>query len=78
MVDQPNFKKVIGEVKQAESVPPVQKKTAAPKEPKAKEVKKEAPKEAPKPKVEVPDSQRKRRHQSRNQRMLLIYCHQAR
>jgi len=51
MVNQPNFKKVIGEVKQAESVPPVQKKAAPPKEPKAKVVKKEAPKEAPKPKV---------------------------
>ncbi|KAG8094564.1 hypothetical protein GUJ93_ZPchr0012g19831 [Zizania palustris] len=51
MVNQPNFKKVIGDVKQAESVPPIQKKVAPPKEPKAKEVKKEAPKEAPKPKV---------------------------
>ena len=51
MVNQPNFKKVMGDVKQAESVPPVPKKVAAPKEPKAKDVKKEAPKEAPKPKV---------------------------
>ncbi|KAG8075455.1 hypothetical protein GUJ93_ZPchr0006g41205 [Zizania palustris] len=65
MVNQPNFKKVIGDVKQAESVPPVQKKAAPPKEPKAKEVKKEAPKpkvveapeeeeEAPKPKPKNP------------------------
>ncbi|KAG2606715.1 hypothetical protein PVAP13_4NG212073 [Panicum virgatum] len=51
MVSQPNFKKVMGDVKQAESVPPVPKKAAALKEPKAKDVKKEAPKEAPKPKV---------------------------
>ncbi|KAL5199687.1 hypothetical protein ABZP36_020890 [Zizania latifolia] len=65
MVNQPNFKKVIGDVKQAESVPPVQKKAPPPKEPKAKEVKKEAPKpkvveapeeeeEAPKPKPKNP------------------------
>ncbi|GLT56295.1 hypothetical protein SLA2020_293450 [Shorea laevis] len=51
----PNFKKVLGEIKQAESVPPVSsvKKPAQPKEsakPKPKEVpKKEAKKEAPKP-----------------------------
>ncbi|CAN6220994.1 unnamed protein product [Urochloa humidicola] len=50
MINQPNFKKVIGDVKQAESVPPVQKK-APPKEAKPKDAKKEAPKEAPKPKV---------------------------
>jgi elongation factor 1-gamma len=51
MVNQPNFKKVIGEVKQADAVPPVpsQKKAAPakeqakPKETKPKEVKKEAP-----------------------------------
>ncbi|GLT56292.1 hypothetical protein SLA2020_293420 [Shorea laevis] len=55
MVNQPNFKKVLGEIKQAESVPPVSsvKKPAQPKEsakPKPKEVpKKEAKKEAPKP-----------------------------
>jgi elongation factor 1-gamma len=42
----------MGDVKQAESVPPVQKKAAP--QPKAKDVKKEAPKEAPKPKVEAP------------------------
>jgi elongation factor 1-gamma len=51
MVNQPNFKKVIGEVKQAEAVPAIQKKAAAPAKP--KEVKKEAPKEAPKPVVEA-------------------------
>ncbi|PWZ16410.1 Elongation factor 1-gamma 2 [Zea mays] len=51
MVNQPNFKKVIGEVKQAESAPPIPKKVAPSKEPKAKDVKKEAPKEATKPKV---------------------------
>ncbi|XP_058090122.1 elongation factor 1-gamma-like [Magnolia sinica] len=58
MVNQPNFRKVLGEVKQAESIPPVQsaKKPAPPKEsakPKAKdEPKKEAKKEPAKPKVE--------------------------
>jgi elongation factor 1-gamma len=55
MVNQPNFKKVIGEVKQADAVPPVQKKAAAPAKP--KEVKKEAPKEAPKPVVEAPEEE---------------------
>lgn len=54
LVNQPNFKKVMGEVKQTESVPPVQsaKKPAPTKEAKAKhkdEPKKEAKKEAPKP-----------------------------
>ncbi|EAZ37421.1 hypothetical protein OsJ_21756 [Oryza sativa Japonica Group] len=57
MVNQPNFKKVIGDFKQAESVPPVQKKAAPPKESKAKEAKKEAPKEAPKPKVEASEEE---------------------
>ncbi|RRT38787.1 hypothetical protein BHE74_00048443 [Ensete ventricosum] len=55
MVNQPNFHKVVGEVKQADSVPPVpsQKKPAQPKEPaKPKEVKKEPKKEPAKPKVE--------------------------
>jgi len=51
MVNQPNFKKVIGDVKQAEAVPPVPKKAAPAKEQKPKEAKKEAQKEAPKPKV---------------------------
>ncbi|GJN38683.1 hypothetical protein PR202_gb27748 [Eleusine coracana subsp. coracana] len=50
MVNQPNFKKVIGDVQQAVSVPPVPKKTTPAKEPKAKDVKKKAPKAAPKPK----------------------------
>ncbi|XP_021729521.1 elongation factor 1-gamma 2-like [Chenopodium quinoa] len=66
MVNQPNFKKVLGEVKQAESVPPVAKKPAhaQPAKPKTKEEpKKEAPKkveapaeeeEAPKPKAKNP------------------------
>jgi len=58
LVNQPNFKKVIGEVKQADSVPPVAKKPAQAKEPakpKAKEEpKKEPKKEAPKPKEEAP------------------------
>ncbi|KAK9271426.1 hypothetical protein L1049_027017 [Liquidambar formosana] len=58
MVNQPNFKKILGEVKQTESVPPVQsaKKPSQPKEPakpKAKsEPKKEAKKEPEKPKSE--------------------------
>ncbi|CAN6451128.1 unnamed protein product [Victoria cruziana] len=57
LVHQPNFHKILGEVKQTESVLPVQsvKKPGQPKEaakPKAKEEpKKEAKKEAPKPKV---------------------------
>ncbi|KAF3325467.1 elongation factor 1-gamma 2 [Carex littledalei] len=68
MVNQPNFKKVMGEVKQADAVPPVPspKKAAAPaKEAKPKEVKKETPppakaaaeaveEEAPKPKAKNP------------------------
>ncbi|KAK3133970.1 hypothetical protein QOZ80_6AG0543410 [Eleusine coracana subsp. coracana] len=55
MVNQPNFKKVMGDVQQAVSVPPIPKKTAPAKEPKTKDVKKETPKEAPKPKeVEAP------------------------
>uniref|UniRef100_A0A5B6Z3E7 Putative elongation factor 1-gamma n=1 Tax=Davidia involucrata TaxID=16924 RepID=A0A5B6Z3E7_DAVIN len=58
MVNQPNFHKILGEVKQAESVPPVQsaKKPLQPKQPanpKAKdEPKKEAKKEVAKPKAE--------------------------
>jgi elongation factor 1-gamma len=65
MVNQPNIKNVMGDVKQAESVPPVQKRNAAPKEKKLKEVKKEDTKpkpvvkaeeeeEAPKPKQKNP------------------------
>ncbi|KAL2895193.1 Elongation factor 1-gamma 2 [Bienertia sinuspersici] len=49
MVNQPNFKKVLGEMKQTESIPPVSKK---PSQPKAAEPKKEVKKEAPKPKEE--------------------------
>lgn len=58
LANQPNFKKVLGEVKQADSVPPVAKKPAPAKElakPKAKEEpKKEPKKEAPTPKEEAP------------------------
>ncbi|XP_057793678.1 elongation factor 1-gamma 2-like [Salvia miltiorrhiza] len=68
LVNQPNFKKVLGDIKQAESVPPVatkkhgQPKEAAkpkPKEEPKKEAKKEEPKaveeeEAPKPKAKNP------------------------
>ena len=67
LVNQSNFQKILGEVKQVESIPPVQstKKPSQPKEPaKPKEVKKEAapPKaeeaaeleEAPKPKAKNP------------------------
>jgi elongation factor 1-gamma len=57
MVNQPNFKKVIGEVKQAEAVPAVQKKAAAPAPAQPQEVKKEAPKEAPKPVVAAPEEE---------------------
>ncbi|GAA0157873.1 hypothetical protein LIER_15041 [Lithospermum erythrorhizon] len=62
MVNQPNFKRVIGELKQAESVPPVQSKKPQPKEV-AKPTAKEEPKpqetvaaeeEAPKPKPKNP------------------------
>lgn len=59
LVNQPNFKKILGEVKQTESIPPVQsaKKPAQPKEsgkPKHKdEPKKEAKKEPAKPKDEA-------------------------
>lgn len=59
LVNQPNFKKILGEVKQTESVPPVQsiKKPAQPKEsgkPKHKdEPKKEAKKEPEMPKDEA-------------------------
>ncbi|KAJ0085544.1 hypothetical protein Patl1_07581 [Pistacia atlantica] len=57
MVNIPNFHKILGDIKQAESVPPVQsaKKPSQPKEPakpKAQEPKREAKKEPAKPKVE--------------------------
>lgn len=53
MVNQPNFVKVMGEVKQVDSVPsiPSQKKPAEPAKP--KEAKKEPKKEPAKPKVEA-------------------------
>ncbi|XP_072986419.1 elongation factor 1-gamma 2-like [Typha latifolia] len=57
LINQPNFKKVIGEVKQADSVPPIQsqKKPAQPKAPsKPKETKNETKKEPAKPKVVEP------------------------
>ncbi|PQQ13487.1 elongation factor 1-gamma-like [Prunus yedoensis var. nudiflora] len=58
LVNQPNFKKVMGDVKQTESVPPVPsaKKPSQPKETKSKakeEPKKEARKEPAKPKAEA-------------------------
>ncbi|CAK9160332.1 unnamed protein product [Ilex paraguariensis] len=51
LVNQPNFKKIMGEVKQTDSIPPVPsaKKPSQPKEPKAKDEPKEAKKEAAKP-----------------------------
>lgn len=54
MVNQPNFRKILGEVKQAESVPPVESaKAKAPVKPKVKdEPKKEVKKEPVKPKAE--------------------------
>ncbi|GAB4839510.1 hypothetical protein Ancab_029036 [Ancistrocladus abbreviatus] len=53
MVNQPNVKKVMGEVKQAESVPPVAKKPSQPKEP-AKPKTKEEPKKEVKKEVAEP------------------------
>ncbi|KAG5520339.1 hypothetical protein RHGRI_033045 [Rhododendron griersonianum] len=59
MVNQPNFYKILGDIKQAESVPPVQSakkpsQTKEPAKPKAKdEPKKETKKESAKPKEEV-------------------------
>lgn len=61
LVNQPKFAKILGEVKQAESVPPVpSKKPAQPKEsakPKKEEPKKEAKKEETKPKVEAEEEE---------------------
>lgn len=64
LVNQPNFRKILGQAKQTEAVPPVQsaKKPAQPKESKPKEAKKVAEKpkepeveeEAPKPKPKNP------------------------
>ncbi|XP_010030200.2 elongation factor 1-gamma [Eucalyptus grandis] len=70
MVNQPNFKKVLGEVKQAESVPPIQsaKKPAQPKEaakpkPKEEPKKKEAPKE---PKAEAAEEEEAPKPKAKN------------
>ncbi|OVA00136.1 Translation elongation factor EF1B [Macleaya cordata] len=63
MINQPNVKKVLGDVKQTDSIPPIQsaKKVAAAKEPakpKTKdEPKKEAKKEPVKPKEEAPEEE---------------------
>lgn len=60
MVNQPNFSKILGDVKQADSIPPVQsaKKPVQAKEPAKSrtkdEPKKEAKKDVPKPKAEEP------------------------
>lgn len=54
LVNQPNFKKFLGEVKQAESVPAIQKKPAQPAKQKPKEEPKKEVKEAAKPKEEAP------------------------
>lgn len=55
LVNQPNSKKVLGEVKQTESVPPVSKKPSQPAKPKVKEEPKKEVKEEPaKPKEEAP------------------------
>ncbi|XP_059309684.1 elongation factor 1-gamma 2-like [Lycium ferocissimum] len=54
VVNQPNFRKILGDVKQAESVPaPASQKPKEPAKPKAKEEPKKVPKEEPKPKVET-------------------------
>lgn len=54
MVNQPNFRKILGDAKQAESIPPVQstKKPAETKEPAKTKAKEEPKKEAAKPKTE--------------------------
>ncbi|XP_074264135.1 elongation factor 1-gamma-like [Silene latifolia] len=55
LVNQPNIKKVLGEVTQTESVPPIAKKASQPAKPKAKEEpKKEVKKEEAKPKAPEP------------------------
>ncbi|KAH9619367.1 hypothetical protein KSS87_011668 [Heliosperma pusillum] len=55
LVNQPNIKKVLGEVTQTESIPPIAKKPAQPAKPKAKEEpKKEVKKEEAKPKEQEP------------------------
>ncbi|XP_074296200.1 elongation factor 1-gamma 2-like [Silene latifolia] len=55
MVNQPKFKKILGEMKQTESVPPVAKKPTQPSKPKTiEEPKKEVKKEPAKPNEEAP------------------------
>ncbi|KAL1301142.1 hypothetical protein HN51_045769 [Arachis hypogaea] len=71
MVNQPNFRKILGEVKQTEAVPPVPsaKKPSQPKEskPKAKnEPKKEAKKEPEKPKVEEEEEEEAPKPKAKN------------
>ncbi|KAL6512145.1 hypothetical protein OROGR_021742 [Orobanche gracilis] len=68
LVNQPNFKKVWGDVKQAESVPPVaSKKPAQPKEAaKPKETKKEVKKEETKPKEVVEEEEEAPKPKAKN------------
>lgn len=61
MVNQPNFAKIMGEIKQAETIPAVPSKkpaqTKEPAKPKKEEPKKEAKKEEPKPKEEAEEEE---------------------
>ncbi|VFQ69935.1 unnamed protein product [Cuscuta campestris] len=61
MVNQPNFAKILGEIKQAETIPAVPSKKPAqakePAKPKKEEPKKEAKKEEPKPKEEAEEEE---------------------
>lgn len=71
LVNQPNFKKILGEVKQTESIPPVPstKKPAQPKEPakpKANEPKKEVKKEPAKPKEAVEEEEEAPKPKAKN------------
>ncbi|KAL5704160.1 hypothetical protein ACHQM5_022628 [Ranunculus cassubicifolius] len=68
LVNQPNFSKVIGEVKQTESVPPVAsaKKPAQPKEAAKPKPKAEPKKEAPKPKVEEAEEEEAPKPKAKN------------
>ncbi|PQM42270.1 Elongation factor 1-gamma [Prunus yedoensis var. nudiflora] len=80
LVNQPKFKKVLGDVKQTESVPPVPsaKKPSQPKETKSKakeEPKKEAKKEPAKPKAEAAEEVEEA--PKPNPRILLICCPQV-
>ncbi|KAJ6427775.1 hypothetical protein OIU84_023219 [Salix udensis] len=82
MVNQPNVKKVVGEVKQAEVVAPIAKKPSPPKE-SAKTKAKEEPKkevkekEPAKPKAE-PAADEEEAPKPKAKKILLIYCLQAR